>query len=672
MARTRYRGGGWLVLAGSILLGCGGAPARAPTVASPPAAPALPPPTPGSTLSPVTCEKLAEALRVRWTEQIERTIDDELEQWRATTCAVPRRDDRVRHSRRGRARAGSGDFGAASPPAAAPEQWSNVQVPGVDELDWVKTDGRYVYALGEHGLSVLTTEQEPQRIAAVKLSLCPRGLLLVGERLLVVSSETDQCDVDFAAMRNRPNPKHNLATHASVYDVSEPSRPQPIRELRFSNTLLAARLIGSVVHLVVADPHITLPERPAVGMDIRGFSGCFTPEAEAYTVGLAERLKKAWIDAIGPYPGMPSVIDGDRVQSLCNDAVLASNGGATTSIATLDLADALSPIRATTIASPGGTTMVSAKHLILAESGTEVTTIHDFSLGDGSRAARYVGSGAVRGSLIGQWALDEWNGYLRVASSGDGNTVSVLRLPERGDLKVVGLVPHLAPNEDLRAVRFAAERGFVVTFRDTDPLFVLDLHQPYAPRVEGKLEAPGFATYIHQLPGNQLLTVGFDAIPEDYTARVLGLKLQLVDVSNAAQPRVRHQLLIGTSGTTSAATSDHLAFDYSAERQLLALPMTICEGGGRSTYADQVTFSGLLVYHVDPIAGFRRLGGVPHPHPLTDASKACRNQWTDPNSVVRRSLFIGDHVFSVAADMVRVSRLTDLAHPIATIPLTVD
>jgi hypothetical protein len=278
--------------------------------------------------------------------------------------------------------------------------------------------------------------------------------------------------------------------------------------------------------------------------------------------------------------------------------------------------------------------------------------------------------------------MDELDGNLRIATTmghvPDPNVHSTLSVlaEEAGELKVVGIVDNIAPTEDIRSVRFNGEVGFIVTFKKTDPLFVIDLSDPENPVIKGKLKIPGYATYMHLMDKTHLLTIGYDADEQGSFAWFQGIQLRILDVSDLEEPSVVHEETIGTRGSTSEAATNHLAFNYFPERDLLALPMTICEGSsGGGSYGDMMTFSGLLVYRLTLEEGFTQLGGVPHKAPETEETyyNACSNWWTDSNSIVQRSIFMSsdteDFVYSIAYDLINVSDLEDLENPLVGIEL---
>jgi uncharacterized secreted protein with C-terminal beta-propeller domain len=226
-------------------------------------------------------------------------------------------------------------------------------------------------------------------------------------------------------------------------------------------------------------------------------------------------------------------------------------------------------------------------------------------------------------------------------------------------------VEKIAPGEDIRAVRFDGDRGYVVTFKKTDPLFVVDLQHPARPQILGELKIPGFSTYIHLIDRDHLLSIGFDANDHGDFAYFDGVILQLFDVEDPTKPKLIHKEKIGTRGSSSEAATNHLAFNYFAETGTLAIPMTICEGGGDGSNGHDLSFSGLLVYDVSVQKGFKRLGGVNHGKVGAD----CNTWWSNATSAVKRSLFLDDLVYSIATDRVKVQRLGHFGEDVADISL---
>jgi uncharacterized secreted protein with C-terminal beta-propeller domain len=236
----------------------------------------------------------------------------------------------------------------------------------------------------------------------------------------------------------------------------------------------------------------------------------------------------------------------------------------------------------------------------------------------------------------------------------------------------VGVVDDIAPTEDIRSVRFSGKTAFIVTFKKTDPLFTFDLSDPVDPRIVGELKIPGFSTYMHLLDEQHLLTIGYDAEDHDSFAYFQGLMLQIFDISDLTNPLLVHKEVIGTRGSTSEAATNHLAFNYFAPKGLLALPITVCEdSGGGGSYGDNMTFSGLLVYDISVADGFALRGGVAHVNPaeVENHYAFCSNWWTESNSIVQRSIFMDDFVYSVAPTHIKVQDLDALGADLVDVNL---
>jgi uncharacterized secreted protein with C-terminal beta-propeller domain len=382
--------------------------------------------------------------------------------------------------------------------------------------------------------------------------------------------------------------------------------------------------------------------------------------------------------------------ENDKQQILCKGLLRSAirDGQAFTSVVSFDMRDDKAAATSATLQSRPGAVFASSDSLYLSvvhqkqNAGTrwypayssvdEATEIHKFRIGATPRETHYIGSGVVPGHVLNQFAMDEWSGYLRVATTRGRvpdpkveSAVSILAETKDGNLARVGAVEKIAPGEDIRAVRFDGDRGYVVTFKKTDPLFVVDLYQPAHPKILGELKIPGFSTYIHRLDPDHLLSIGFDANDHGDFAYFDGVILQLFDVKNPTDPRLIHKEKIGSRGSSSEAATDHLAFNYFADQGLLAIPMTICDGGGDGQNGQLLSFSGLLVYDVDLEKGFTRLGGVDHGTQGAD----CNTWWSNANSAVKRSVFLDDLVYSIATDRVKVQRMGHFGEDLADLSL---
>ena len=221
-------------------------------------------------------------------------------------------------------------------------------------------------------------------------------------------------------------------------------------------------------------------------------------------------------------------------------------------------------------------------------------------------------------------------------------------------------------------MRFDGARGYLVTFKKTDPLFVLDLSDKTKPAIAGELKIPGYSTYMHQLDENHLLALGYEADDRGDFAYFNGIQLQVFDVTHPTKPALLHKQVFGTRGSSSSALTDHLGFTFMADRGLLALPMSICDGGGNGTDG-KLSFSGVVALDVKLTSGITELGRLEEPYPAASQSEglayggACQDWWTNANSVVDRTIVMDDFLYAISENRVRVQALSALGTDVARV-----
>jgi uncharacterized secreted protein with C-terminal beta-propeller domain len=312
----------------------------------------------------------------------------------------------------------------------------------------------------------------------------------------------------------------------------------------------------------------------------------------------------------------------------------------------------------------------------------EETTIHRFGIGDDGPAV-YRSSGEVPGSLLNQFSMSEHDDRLRVATTdgwGNGTTAPeswVRVLEERdGALVEVGAVGGLGKGEQIKSVRFIDDTGYVVTFRQTDPLYTVDLSDPTAPAVVGELKILGYSAYLHPAGDGLLIGIGQDATEQ---GRTTGTQVALFDVSDPANPTQIQKHLVGVGG--SSAEQDHHAFLWWAATNLAMIPV--------QNYDQGLYRNGAVGYTVTP-DGITELGYVSHPYSFEDPTATNAGREVPDNTVcgpelcapmpptpcpfagpcppsgsaevaIDRALVIGDRVYTVSATGVLASRLDDLS-----------
>ncbi len=609
---------------------------------------------------------------------------------------------------------------------------TNTQVEGVDEADFIKNDGSYIYILADGKFQIVDAwpPGESKVISMFDIEGEPKRMFVHNDRAFIYSSLEavgtggyDPHGYSYGGWGGDCTYGYNCeftgdgrALKITVLDISDTAAPLLLRESYFSGAYLNSRRIGGAVHTVLVFPEPWIagieywPEEleSCWGYDYYWWGYEETPTyTEEELITMFDALKQQnkelilesdisdWLPSVRDIlytDGVPQESEG--LLGECDDFYMSEQKEGknflammSTDISGTDLLNVSS-----LVGKPGAVYASSSAFYISAkqqqssgrgwffddwESISEASTIHKFALNNDPPSSQYIGSGVVKGRVLNQFSMDEHEGFFRMAtttghvpSPSVHSTISILE-DKGGELEVVGQIDKIAPTEDIRSARFDGNRGFIVTFKKTDPLFVFDLSNPYEPVIAGELKIPGFSTYMHRMDADHLLTIGYDT--EDYGSYALfqGIMLQIFDVSDMNNPTLTHKEIIGTRGSTSDAATNHLAFNFFRPKELLAIPMVICEGEGGSRYGSVMTFSGLMVYKVTTDAGFDYLGGVAHEEAETEDTyrNACSNWWTNSDSKVKRSVFMDDYVFSVTEDDIRVNLVSELGTDIAVVNL---
>ncbi len=603
---------------------------------------------------------------------------------------------------------------------------TNNQVAGVDEADFIKNDGRHIYVAQGNSFRIVQAwpPQTAATVAKVAIEGQARKLFVTDTHALVYSSLPT---TPAAGGGQTPIPVGRPAgvvaggrrectygydceftgdgrpTKISIFDIRDRSAPVLVRELVTDGSYVNARRIGSSVFTILSTLSNPFPNLVTLPADLPVCGPAQSPERIRLVFEqLREKnrriIEQTPLDAIFPTlkqtlhrPGKAPEVSVDLLAD-CRGFYGESlaDGDAFTTVLALDMGES-DAVQTASVYSRPGAVYASDQALYLAvphqqrpglgwypdfQQLQQVSAVHKFALAAGpAPAVAYVGSGLVKGRVLNQFAMDERQGYLRLAATTGHtpdpkvhSTLSVLGEGE-GGLETVGQLDQLAPGEDIRSVRFDDDRGYVVTFKKTDPLFVFDLADPRQPSLQGELKIPGFSTYMHRMDRNHLLTIGYDAADQGNFAYFTGVLLQIFDVSDPKQPALAHKWIIGTRGSSSEALTNHLAFNYFAPRNLLLLPMTVCEQapGSQSFFNARPTFSGLIAFQVTTADGFREDGRVSHPMGPT---VTCGNWWTNASSQVQRSIVMDDYVFSVSGSEIKVNQLGALTTDVAAVSLS--
>ena len=557
---------------------------------------------------------------------------------------------------------------------------TNVQEVGVDEPDIVKTDGTRILAIAQGVLYYVDVNGDtPELIGSLRLSDGgAQEMLLAGDTLLVLS-RTNQWDVPMRLAPEIWNPDiPDYGSGISVLseiDISDPADMAVVKTLFVDGSYLSARMVGDTVRVVVDSYPTGLEFVYPTGSGLRA-------EREAERIN-RQVIEDSSIENWLPYFVMEEkrgsrtvTTEGTLLDCEQTFAPHEFSGLGTLNVLTIDLTQGLEPADAVGVFADGDTIYASQESLYVAtqrwhdwstlddskaaEQFVGVTTeIHKFDI-SGAAAAAYVASGEIQGFLLNQWAMSEYNGDLRVATTSEPewwgwrddsvseSFVKVLR-EDRGVLEEIGEVGELGKGERIYSVRYIGDTGYVVTFRQTDPLYTIDLSNPKAPKVLGELKILGYSAYLHPIDDGLLLGIGQDA---DDQGRTKGTQVAVFDVSDPANPKRIHTMTFDDGW--SEVEYDHRAFLYWPATGLTMLPVQAWswEDGREDWFAGAI---GVIANR----DGIEDIGTVTHIE--RKPGGAGEEYFYDWQAQIHRSLVIGDLVYTMSERGLKASSLNDLS-----------
>ncbi len=557
------------------------------------------------------------------------------------------------------AQEGAEDSAVAAPGAAERavgpgETGTNVQEAGVDEPDLVKTDGELILAVASGRLQVVEAGTSPRVIATLGL---PDGwqheLLIDGDRALVL---TRGQGVVVPMQDTREDASSFVPSTGSVLtavDLSDPSEPRVEATLTLDGEYRSARVVDGVARIVIAAQPTALPFTAPTTGGLRAEREALERNRQV----IEEAEASDWLPWSVLSDGDGNVVrEGPLLECADVRRPPGFTGLGTLSVLTIDLSAGLEARSAMGITAQGETVYASADRLYVATTDwgeprpldfqrsvppSEIagTSIHAFDITDPARAD-YVGSGAVDGTLLNSYAMSAEGGFLRVATTsqpmfGGGEVPasesSVIVLEERGEaLEEVGRLDGLGETETIRGVRFLGDLAAVVTFRQTDPLYIIDLSDPAGPALLGELKVPGYSAYLHPVGDDRLLGIGQDGTED---GQLLGVQASLFDLSDRSNPTRLDAVDLGAY--YSEVESDPRAFLYWPDQSLAVVPVQSEQAGGA---AAGVRVEGDSLERVTIAAPAGGASGAP----------------------VRRALVVGDLLYTISETGVQASDLATL------------
>lgn len=513
---------------------------------------------------------------------------------------------------------------------------TNIQEQGIDESDIVKHNGRYVFYTNAYSKRILVTDfdtltQNGKSLGEISLGQCVsiEAMYLSGDRLAVVHGSGG----DYWGMWSQYAYSFwNRGSQVDIFDVADPLKAQKIASLQLDGSVVDSRLLNQRLHLIVryvpyliADiPQAQTPCYYNVTSLCGANASCAPPPSNCW----AYDYDKAMVTEEKLVPYLTDLQTQQRTPLFQPDKFYApaklDQYTNTIAVLALDIGSGKLADKAglfgnmdTLYMSTENLYLVSAEYpryfgwRTLADNETR-SKVYRFSVGN---TLDYSGSAFVDGTVLNQFSLGEHQGVLRIATtcrfwdkdwrSNTENQVATLQ-GGKSDFAQAGVLGGLGkPGETIRSARFLGNKGYLVTFRNTDPLYTLDLSDPKNPRKVGELAIPGYSSYLHPVDERRLLSIGRDA---DSDGRTQGVLVQLFDIADFARPKLADKRIYGTSWLTrSSAENDHKAFTYRKDG-LLAFDLESQECGAKD-YWNCPAATALKLLKVDGLS-FKDAGEV--------------------------------------------------------------
>ena len=615
---------------------------------------------------------------------------------------------------------------------------TNNQESGVDEADFIKTDGHYIYMLNGNKFLIMGVPEFGEINLTSSLSMLgsPMQMMLEGDRVVIVSGvnywnlESNHPLLELMAHEESYSylgsdgvnetytyTRYESLVMYSVIDISEKNNPVIEEELFIEGNYHTARLVDgtvrSVTHLYTYFDGIrTWVDLPDYYYEIFDLQ----QRMDLWNLSLNDTIAKNQrvIDSLTLEDFVPQMytLNSDSTYAKistysddCSEFSASQNSSVRglTTIMTMKLLGEETEFEIDHITSRWAHVYSSGNTLLLAEPVADwwwfwrnndfedATNIHAFDISD-SDATSYLGSGRVTGTVQDQFSMSEFQGSIRIASTSDiwgrwwldsemdengepifngpSNQVTILQhegndclISPCNSLIQVGIVDDIAPNETIWSVRFIGNRGYLVTFENIDPLWVIDLSNPLDPIILGELEVPGVSTYIHPVNENTLLTIGIgpgeDGLGLDWSTT----QISLFDVSEPTNPTLADSMSVspaytddncedirncGWSWSWSEATYEHKAFSYWAPEDLLAIPLsTYRYFYNESNYYNYEYISMLKLINVDiENLSLSNHGEIEHSQFYNNNEN---DWWYHSSTSIRRSIFMGDYIYAFSS-----------------------
>lgn len=528
-----------------------------------------------------------------------------------------------------------------SAPVADNSSTTNNQVEGVEEGDIVVVKDGFIYSIKDQSITVVdannpqdlklaTTIKQKESQYITKLALYDQLLIAIGEEYI------EQAGTSMST--------------ATFYDISNPKNPKVIREVAQEGSLQDIRITNDTLYLI-GNMH------PNYWILQEGSKPDLKPKT--YDSVVSKEYKSLAIEKISI---LPNTMDGSYSLITAIDL----KNGAKTSASTKGYLGGSSGLYmsegALYLTTPKYddkqiTPMGGIKDRIWMPQSND-TQVFKWDL-DGT-VLKFVGTSEVKGSVLNQYSMDEYDGKFRIVTT-EGNTWDEKNISRNHlfildeNLKEIGAVKDMAPGEKVYSARFMGEKAYVVTFKQVDPLFVIDVANPRKPKILGELKIPGYSNYLHPLDDTHLIGIGYDTEEryDAYTKRNFtvstNMKMSLFDVTDFKNPKEQSTVKIGGKGSYSDVQYNPKALFRNKDYHYFGFPVVLYEEGK----GDEIVYQGqgAQIYEITAEKGIVLKGNI--------INGKTNEQYENWEQVVQRVVYVGDTLYTVARNEVKSYQLKD-------------
>ena len=487
---------------------------------------------------------------------------------------------------------------------------TNIQVANVDEADIVKTDGEYIYYVKRYKVYIVKADEmkivsEIVEIRNDNSSFAPREIYIKDNKLIILGNrhqlenQTFQNKIEGVLTDSYNVTSKNFA-EAIVYDISDKENPKQERVVSIDGNYTNSRMIGDNLYFIS-----------------------------------------------NKYPTYYRTIGDEEILPICKDTAATYE---TKRIAATDIAyfpDTKSysymlvagfninndeEVNVETFFGASDTIYASENNLYITHMDYSYrdskTIIYKFNLKNSE--IKFAAKGEIEGDLNNQFSMDEYEGNLRIATTGyNGDTSTNQLYVLDKDLKEIGKIENMALDERIYSVRFIGKVGYIVTFKQIDPLFVIDLSDPTNPEIKGELKIPGYSSYLHPYDENHIIGIGYNTKENGFGGVTnTTLKMSMFDVSDLENPKEMFNVSIGKHTSYSDILYNHKALFYNKSKNLIGFPATIREYNYRN---DKNAF---VIYKIDLEEGFKEYGKI--------------EQKINYMENIDRAIYIGDVLYTLS------------------------